>query len=412
MDIPGANVNIEVVDALYYFTTAEGIERLDRFPRGRRVPGPEADQMITNVLSGKKGSAYVISLKNGNFLLLGEDGLVFTQEGWKKVQELSSEDHIYQGLTSPRYFNNAGKSIPYKNEIRGGSLPIFIPEKLNYNFAKWLGLYLSCGFIDEQKDWIGIRTHNEATIDAYKKLSKEVFTITPEEKSDKREGRKKNFVFSSVNLINFIRLFVGIKRTFRKIPSFLLEASLEEQVEFIKGFQFESEIKGKDLVFYRDVSKPIADFMVMVFRNCGYVAKVNQIKAKSKSESDLFTENEISVYEVRVQGLAKENLKIQLDDPEKDKVLNQYSSCLVLWEDFLNHQPKSYHPNYSAWRNLKNRRHKLISLDIVKSIYPDFPVDGYFVGLKNLKAMEKDLISIKLLSTKGMFINGFLIAGS
>ena len=413
MDIPGMNVNIEVVDALYYFTTPEGIERLDRFTRGRKVPGPDQDQMITNVLSGKKGLAHVISLKNGNFLLLGEDNLVFTQEGWKKVQELTPQDYIYQGFTNPRYFNNAGKPIPYKNEISSKGLPIRVPDRLSFSFARWLGIYISVGFVDEQKDWIGIRTHSEALIAEFLKLSKEIFTITPEEQTDKRgEGRKRTFVFSSVNLITFIKTFIGIKRTFKKIPAFLIEASLEEQVEFLKGFQNDVQQKGKDLVFYRDISKPIADFLAMVFRNCGYVAKVNQIKAKSRYKEEAFVDNEVSIYEVRVQGLAKENFKIVLDNEEHNNALNSISQCLVLWEDYIKYQPRTFHPNFSAWKNLKFRKHKLMKLDTVKAIYPEFEVEGYFVGLKNLKSLEKDLISLKLLSPKGVFINGFLIAGS
>ncbi len=413
MKIEGQGVYVDVHDSLSYFTTPEGMQRLDRFPRGKKVFGPDKDQVITNVLAGKKGDLLSLSLKNGNSISIGLDTLVFTATGWKKVQELTSEDYVFQGSVRPRYFNNAGAVIPYKNQNQKGSLPIYIPQKLSFSFCQWMGMYLAKGFINQKK--IEILGDDSAFVEKYLSLTKEIFTITPEINEDKRGGRKPTYFFRSQNVISFIQSFFG-QGVFQKIPAFLLESSLEEQVEFLKGLQYQAKInRDQELVFLKTKSKLVATFVSSVFSNCGYVSLVSEVKKQSRFKKDVNDNvhtQDYTSYEVKVLGLGQENFKIELDNQELNKILNSPAKCLVLFEDFENHQPREFHPNISAWRSLKKKDLKLLKLNIVRSLHPDYVFEGYFSKVKSLKKKEQvNLINLKLLSPKGLYINSFLIGG-
>ena len=412
MKIEGIGVYLDVADSIYYFTTPEGMERLDRFPRGRPVFGPESDQLITNVLSGKKGDLYSLTLKNGNSISLGKDSHVFTVNGWKSIQDITSEDYIFQASTKPRYFNNAGKVVPYKNNTGKRALPIFIPDKLTQDFCRWIGMFMGSGYIHETAKTISFTTDNEQLAQLYIKLTKKIFTITPEIVVENRESnRKPIYIFRSQNVISFIKTFFG-KGVFQKIPAFLLESSLEEQIEFLKGLQYQAFFnKEEELVFIKTTSKLVSTFVSNIFQNCGYVSFVTEEKKKSFSTE--YEEGKTFIqYQVRVLGVGSANYPIELEDSKMNQYLNSYANCLVLWEDFLNHKPKSFHKNFWAWDNLKTKKEKLLKLNIVKELYPEYNFEGYFVRVKSIKNLEnRNLINLKLLSPKGFYINSFLITG-
>lgn len=390
-------------------STASGILRVDKIQKGLKLSsGDQEDpsQVITNVLGGQKKQTIQLVLKNGNSLILGENVIVYTLDGWKQVKDLKPSDLVLNKIDSLLNQVSISPKVAWKDFDKEGGrykkayMPISIPSVLSNSFSEWLGIICSIGKYNSSNGVVSILTEDSKLSEHYLKLTKEVLNITPQKTKDKRPDRKTEHWFISKNVVEFLKIFFGTNYNLRKIPSFLLEASAEDQKSFLKGVSYSSYMDKKQVVFYSGTSKPISEFIFLALSNLGYFADIYTKK---------IPDNEISSYfYVKILGKnpSAEALFLNLDH---SGLINKSPSVLVN-NTLKDLKVKSFHPLYSSFTKAKNE--KLVPLKLISELGGETRDNYFFVPVDKIISLGvRDLSGIKYLSAKGIVVNQIVLGG-
>lgn len=390
-------------------STTNGILRVDKIQKGLKLSSgdqEDSSQIITNVLGGQKKQTYQLVLKNGNSLILGENAIVYTLEGWKQIKDLKPADLVLNKVDSLLNQVSVSPKVAWKDFDKEGGrykkiyMPIFIPETLNESFAEWLGIMCSIGKYNSSNGVVSIITEDQKLAEQYLKLTKEILNITPQKMKDKRPDRKTEHWFISKNVVEFLKIFFGTNYNLRKIPSFLLEATTAEQKAFLKGVSYSSYVDKNQVVIYSGTSKPISEFIFLVLSNLGYFADIYTKK---------IPDNEISSYfYVKILGKTIEAESLFKDLPHST-LINKTPAVLVN-NTIKDLKVKSYNPSYSSFVKVKNK--EVVPLKLVEELGGEIKDNYFFVPVDKITSLGlRDLTGIKYLSAKGIVINQIVLGG-
>lgn len=340
---------------------------------------------------------YNLILKNGNTLSLGENTLVMTTDGPKKVQDVLPDDYILHRFSS--LDSDRGNSPMNWEVIYGANaVPIKVPKKMNKDFALWLGIVASKGRYYETNGYVAVSLNDKVMARLFHELSLKVFKIKPVVYEDR--GGYLNHYINSRNLVRFLKTAMGINSNMKKVPQQLMEGSIEEQLAFIKGLTLDGYIEQGALVVYGGISKRLADFSAMVLRNCGYA--IYQQVRKSGQGND--------VYYTKISGSSNHAVEFYALEEKKTEGVGPHKGgyLVKVTEEILSTKLPSGHPSYSALRNLKQRKSKTCYNYTLKDLEIPFPENDYYVMVKEVKIQSSHAFCIET-EDSGLIYHGAVL---
>lgn len=319
-----------------------------------------------------------IFFENGNSIIIDDNTHFLTSNGWLRAKDLKVKDSIVNLLNyiNPDLYGMEKLKIGYQNEINRNIIPVYIPDKNSLEFSEWLGIVSGHAEISKRNE-ISFVPHNENVYQQYKILTKNVVKITPTTSNDKRINRKESLIFFSKNSSQFAFNFLGQSFKLRKVPNFVIESSLSEQLAYIKGVGCHAyKDKNGNILFYQGTSKPIVDFVSIVLRHCGYQISVNTKNIKG-----------VNYYYLKILGVFRKFYKIDFYDQSLHFIYEKKASSMV----FINNE----------WRRFNTISDHFI-LDMI----------FYKTRITNIKKLGmKSSVKVKLQNTNGFLYNQIILSG-
>lgn len=378
--------------------TKQGILRVDKLVPNIPVLNANGDMtFIKSIKPIENLKIFNLTLKNGAIVPIGENTIVNTQDGYKKVQDLTEEDFIAYSFGIIKN-SKREKPIVWKDENHVNALPIKIPKSMSEDLCLWLGIIASKGRYNEDINRIVVSFMDKKLQKLFSELSFKLFKLYPSEYVDNRCNLLTPTIHSP-NLVRFLIYSFGSNSALKKVPSFILEGSLQDQLAFIKGLTLDGYIDQGQFVVYGGVSKRIADFVAMVLRNCGY-AIYQQVRKSGNGNNSYYT---------KIIGRTDFALKLEPLEPEKIKDLHAGGFFVALTEDMIKTPIPTSHTNYSAIRNIRYRKakvcynHTLDSLDIL------YTQERHYVEIKSIKAQTQDGFEIQTENDDGLVFQGIAL---
>lgn len=397
--------NIEI-GAFTWVTTPEGVVLADKLQKNQSIFSPQGnDQKVANILSQSPKKVLQIITQNGNSLIVDPKTSFYTLDGWKSAEELTEKDFVLNQMKVLKTSNEGGKSIPYKQELKGNAMPILVPNKMNQDLAKWMGIMCSSGRYNLANGHVSIITKNELLIKEFFKLTEKIFKLKPTVYQDKDLKKSKEYYFISRNVVKFLKQWLGPNFNLRKVPSFIIEGSTQEHLAFLEGLGCQAKEDKKYVQFYKGVSKPAADFCAMTLRNFGYIVYQQQIILKNEG---------INYYIVRILSKYPEALNIEFLNKELESKISIDPNVLVpVPKEIYTMKISTLTGKYSAYRKIIKNKQKLCSLQTLISLGLEKYWDKrfYFVPISQIKTTEMKTVLIKTLYDQGLNINGLVVGG-
>ena len=118
------------------------------------------------------------------------------------------------------------------------SKPFKVPDRVTKELAEWLGLFIADGHIRGEYAGVLLYNNSEDILNRFKKLTVEVFNLTPKFKRDS-EDRTPYMIIHSTALIKFL-YYIGIPKKEKthtvKIPNCVLKSSETVLAHFLNGY--------------------------------------------------------------------------------------------------------------------------------------------------------------------------------
>lgn len=350
-----------------------GILRIEKiYPNAIVVNGKNKESKIKSNQSVDKIKFFNLSLKNGSTIALGENTVVITTEGAKKVQDISPNDYILHKF-SKIDSSEGGAPINWEYILGANAVPIKVPKKMTKDLALWLGIISSKGRYYEENGYVAISLSDKVMGRLLHELTLKLFKIKPKAYEDKKTGYTQHYIISR-NLVRFLKAFLGVNSNLKKVPQQLLEGSLQEQVAFLQGLTLDGYIEQGCLVVYGGISKRLADFAAIVLRSCGH--SVYQQIRKSGQGNNVYYTKIISSHEDCMDVIALE--------PKKTEGLEAGGFLAKVTKEILETKIPVNDPGYSAHRNLKARGSKTCYSYTLDQLKISFPKDDYYVMVKEI----------------------------
>lgn len=299
------------------------------------------------------------------------------------------------------------------------SVPIRIPKKLSADFAYWLGIVAaqSKSGSGQKKIWVELRKDNNLKA-VFTALTKRIFNLTVDEVES---GGRKFLQINSSNLVQFLHHSIGRKLAFRKVPLFIQEAPPEMQLNFIRGLSIKGHIDEKKFIVYSGSSKPIADFVASTLLSLGF-----GIYRKVKKNGPKRVFNVIIQY-------SHPHAENFYSDFLKQDINHNYDVSIDILKDLA---LPSFHPAYKAYRRAVQRKQRVISAQALLNVIPEPSGEKtktqqkqydrlklandqleilmnesfeYFVEVKEVKILKKDMMELVVSSEDGLIIDGLIL---
>lgn len=317
---------------------------------------------------------YNLTLKNGAIVSLGENTLLTTTEGLKKIQDINIDDYILHRFSFSQNFIGKKEIISDYVVLNAIHNPIKIPKNMNEDLALWLGIISSKGRYYEDSGYVAVSLNDKIIGKLFHELTIKLFKIKPKIFKDKNSGYLQHYI-SSVNLVRFLKNSLGVNSNLKKVPQQLLEGSIYEQLAFIKGLSLDGYIENNNLVIYGGISKRLSDFCNLVLRNSGHV--IYQQIRKSGQGNDIFYSKIIYSHE--------NSYEIHALESKKNDGLEKGGFLVKVTPEILKTKVSIKNPGYSAFRNLKQRGSKTCYNHTLDQLNIPYPKNDYFVMVKSIK---------------------------
>ena len=389
-------INVKVyLNNLSEIMTKNGILRIDKLVPNIPVLNCLGEMtFIKSIKPIENLKVYHLQLKNGATVSIGENSYVYTQDGYKKIQDVKEDDFISYSFGIIKN-SKREKPIIWKDENHVNALPIKIPKSMSEDLCLWLGIIAAKGRYNDDINRIVVSFMDKKLQKLFSELTYKLFKLYPSEYVDQRCNLLTPTI-QSPNLVRFLIYSFGLNSALKKVPSFILEGSLQDQLSFIQGLTLDGYIDQGQFVVYGGVSKRLADFVAMVLRNCGYAVH-QQIRKSGNGNNSYYT---------KITGKTDFALKFEALEPEKNKDIHKGGFFVALTEEMIKTPVPTSHPNYSAIRNIRYRKakvcynHTLDSLDIL------YTQDRHFVEIKSIKIQNQDGFEIQTENDDGLVFQG------
>lgn len=332
-----------------------------------------------------KHQFFKIMLKNGTQLLLGKGTLIRTVKGLKKVEDLTDTDIVIHKFARMEMLTKNQK-VDWEMSYLPGTVPIKVPNEMSSNFALWLGIVAGRGRYHEENGNIIVSLKESPMGKVYNELTFKLFRLIPRVYPDHRTGYMQHFFYSR-HLIRFLKSSIGVSSGLKKVPQQIMEGSNEEQLSFVKGLSLEGYLENGNLNVYSGVSKRLVDFTTMVLRNAGYTLYCHS-KKSSTGQNEAFYVKIMASCE-----WAEPFIPLEIDKTD----YAQSSGYLVhLTPEMLKTKIPVNHPNYSAIRNLRQRKAETCFNSTLDDLGIQYPKDEYCVAVKEINTIESDGFEIEI----------------
>lgn len=379
--------------------TKQGIVRTDNLvPNVLILNGDGELSPISQVTAKEKIKFYNLELKNGALVSLGEGTDVLTADGLKKVEDIKPDDFIAYSFGKIK--NTKGSMlINWADQLKQNSIPIKVPKRMNEDLALWLGILSSKGRYNLENGCVVASFINPKVEKLYWSLTEKVLKLEPLDYEDKRNGIKTPTIYSP-NVVKYLQFLLGTNSNLKKVPQQILEGSVNEQIAFIRGLTLDGYVEQGQFTVYGGVSKRIADFVALVLRNNGY-AIYQQVRKSGQGNN---------VYYTKIQGKHPNALEFSAIEEEKNKNINDGGFFVAITKEILESKVPSNHPNYSSFRNIKQRGAKVCYNHTLDALDIHYNQDKHFVMVKEISNEVKDGFDIKIEEDKGLVFQGIILA--
>ena len=350
-----------------------GILRIDRvFPNAVVINGKNEETKVKTNKSTDKVKFYNLNLKNGSTLSIGEDTILTTTDGEKKVQDIRPDDYILHKFSKINS-SEGGAAINWEFILGANANPIKVPKKMNKDLALWLGIVSAKGRYYEENGYVAVSLSDKVMGRLLHELTIKLFKIKPKAYEDPKTGYTQHYIISR-NLVRFLKSVLGVNSNLKKVPQQLLEGSLEEQVAFIRGLTLDGYIEQGCLVVYGGISKRLADFAAIVLRSCGH-SVYQQIRKSGQGNN---------VYYTKIISSHVDSLEVYALEPKKTEGIEPGGFLVKVTKPMLETKISVNNPAYSAHRNLKQRGAKTCYNHTLDQLEINYPKDDYYVMVKEI----------------------------
>lgn len=382
-----------IIPKMSYINTIKGLIHSSRLKPNTFMKDIDHKIQKINNIELKKMSVFNIKLMNGEEIDLQEDNLILTNNGFKYPSELTNHDLIFS--ESFNYIDKPiEKEIEWDNDINKGNYSINIPKFLNKDFSLWLGIFQSRGKKNKNRHYIGIEFFKgeEEFIELYILLTKKIFNITPLKRI---EGNRVFYEFYSKNISKFFLHYFG-KSFLKKIPSFIQEASLDNQIYFLAGLSLRGYSYKKYYVYFNGYSRNTADFVLNLLKSLGYSVflKIDDVNNKKH-------------YQVIVKGkhpFAKDifsvNKKIELESLNSNFLIKNN-------DDIRGMKISSKEKGYSNFK--KAIKKDIFNNSALKKVGIKYFFNEYYQEVKSINKIDGFYYKLYLKSDNGFIFKGFRI---
>ena len=381
--------------------TKNGIMRIDKMIPNTPVLNSEGEiSFIQSIKPVEALKFFHLHLKNGSTIAIGENTIVETQDGLKKIQNVEEGDFVAYSFGIIKN-SKRDKPITWKDENHPNALPIKIPKSMSEDLSLWLGIIASKGRYSEEINRIVVSFSDIKLQKIFSDLTFKMFKLYPSEYVDERCNLLTPTI-SSPNLVKFLSYAFGSNSALKKVPSFILEGSLMDQISFIRGLTLDGYVDQGQFVVYGGVSKRISDFVSMVLRNCGYA--IHQQIRESGSGSN--------IYYTKITGSVDYAIPINPLEKNKFKEVKNGGFLVAITDKILSSPIPTSHEHYSSIRNIRYRNSKVCYNHTLDSLDIYYEQDKHFVMVKDIKTQNQDGFSIETETDQGIVIQGLILGRS
>ncbi|MBC8427569.1 MAG: hypothetical protein H8D97_01620 [Proteobacteria bacterium] len=339
-----------------------------------------------------KNPSIIVNFDNGIEIEGSLHHKLKTINGWTKLSQLKVGDHILcrKGVQniSPGNYDLPTIDVKYEwaNKFKQ-------PTQVTSHFAKFIGMQLADGHLQESSGHIGLSNKNWEIIDEYSNLVFMLFGI-----------KTKNIVDPITDVITthftsraIVRWLIDLCGYDKKIPEQIMRGNQDELLALLSGISLGGykvqQGSTEYTVIYDGRSKELADQIFSICFSLGFYPYKGK---KYVSSHDYY------VYNTRVNNFNNCIQKHKNSVGERPKVL------VPIPEELYNLKLKANHKSYSWLRNIKQikgKQHTCSSL-ILEDLNIQHDSDVYCIKVTNIDYSENELYDIEVEDSHDYLIDG------
>jgi ribonucleotide reductase alpha subunit len=351
-------------------------------------------------VGGEKDS-YNIKFSNGFDVNVAYTHKFKTENGWKNVLELQNDDIIFYRSDK---IQNDNEYIKLKNKPDFyNSVKYKHPEIIDENYAKFIGMLLSDGFIN--KNSIGIVEKNGKDGNEIDRLFEILFNVKPKITIDKKNNVKYHFL-NSRPMVKFYKNFIGDNDLNKNIPQEILLSNDNVKKSFLSGLSLDGYLKtdDKNLVIYCGYSKNISLKTSYILSSLGYEYHIQEKNVKNGKLSK-------KMYIIKSYLTSKEI--IPLEDHKFEYSISGKKHKQMFVENSYKYDvlPPTKNDNYFLFRNLRKslRSSSFTRKELLDKIGVEYDDNLTCVKITNIKYIGKRKVyDIEVEDTHSYLINGIV----
>ncbi|SHF19255.1 ribonucleoside-diphosphate reductase class II [Marinitoga hydrogenitolerans DSM 16785] len=268
--------------------TNKGLIKAKELTTDMKVWSPISNQFlpIEKIIDQGVKPIKSIKLKNGIELKATYDHKVYTENGWKKIEDLKIGEKI-RVISDEISFEDAEEHFEYENIIYGKNNHHINQINISNSVyvSKILGLFIGDGSLGKDGRISFSISKNDKTVDEIKNLIEEISDSTITEIEEKNQVK---LLIRSKNLELFIRNITDIElgspsdSETKKIPDKILTNNKIIQKEFLKGlFTADGSVynsKGSITISLSSISKKLLEDTQIILLNFGIFSTLTKEK--------------------------------------------------------------------------------------------------------------------------------------
>lgn len=386
--------------SLQSIATADGITSIETLKEEQELisaTGREQEVVGVNP-EGLKKLKRIIT-EQGNEIVIGLNTKLFTPSGYISVSELKPGDLVLHKIFSAPSKGEGSKEIVHQQFIRKNDLPIYIPNKMSTDFARWLGMFFVNGLVSKTNSRVCFKSEDHKIIESFEDLTSKIFQVLL--------SFNDFYYFESKNVSKFLLENMGTRKRLKKIPKIIGSASNEEQLSFVEGILSCSPktiVDDRHPVLLFSSSKIVSNFVSSVLRNNGYI-----IKNKEQMRSNGRSKKKNKYFLVILKGKHPNAHPFNFENPELDSMMKKDLNILV---DIKGNdlKIKSYDDDYRRYRQVIVEG--ISPLSFANKVGLEFDSSFYYIKIKEIVDIEINSVVLKTLYTEGLVVNNFVVGGN
>lgn len=383
------------IDPLSFISTNKGLIRSEKINPGLLLKTTNNSVQLVEDVSREEVVVKEIIFENGTKMFLWNKSSCELIDGIEPVSKIISGSLVQHSFYN--YFGvQKAKNIAWDNINKGKSLNIKVPSEMTDEFALWLGCITVQSKISGKSGSIELEVTklSNSFITMFSDLTKKIFDITP--KMIVTKDKRKFIQIMSKNLVRFVHIAIGKVGFVKKIPSIIQESSLKHQLKYFEGLSLKSYYDKKRLVFYSGLSKTLAEYIGTFLINIGYHVSIKKTLSGNKK----------NIFYVYVNNKHKDAIQIQMILLGSVSVKSKYT---VKVPEIATDISKYFgNSSYRTLKIIQKKGLKTCSNQVLDNLKLDYNSNNYFIKVKSVKILKKEMIKVSLANNSTIILNGLV----